>query len=159
MGHEVDLVREVQWPELESGTSMGLLAEALNERGIHTFGLQLSRRTRLKWRYPVLVHVDGEGGGIGHFVVRLPSSSDTVILWCGVPGVQRLSDGEFAERSTGAVLLTGPGAIRGRDVDSAIKPVISPGHVWCIVLSVLVCIVLIAGVGGRWIRTRFAFSH
>ena len=135
-GQEVDLielVREMQWPELEAGTTMDTIEKALNSRGIHTLGMQLAPRARLKWPHPVLVHMKVEGAKFGHFAVRLPSSSDTVDLWCGLAGIQRVSEDELSKRCTGAVLLTAPKPIT--DVESAIERAGVPAYVWWICFS------------------------
>lgn len=105
----IDLVREVQWPDLEAGATMASLDKAMQSRGIHTFPMRVGADARFCWHSPVLLHLLGEGGesGIGHFVVWLPSSDAThANVWAGLAGVQSGSAEALAGRCSGYALLT-----------------------------------------------------
>lgn len=134
----IDLVREIQWPDLENGASLEAVDNALKRRGIHTFGMQLAPHARLKWPYPALVLVKMDGAKLGHFVVARPSLSKTLDVWCGLRGIQRMSAGELAERSTGATLLTAPTRIL--NPDSAVEPEGTPAYAWWICGGCSVCV-------------------
>ena len=65
----IDLTREIQYPNLERGATLQAVAYALEKRGIHTFPMCIAPETRLRWPYPVIAHLKGENGSIGHFAV------------------------------------------------------------------------------------------
>lgn len=137
----IELVREIQWPDLASGASLDALDKALNERGIHTFGMQLAPQARLEWPYPVLIHLKVEGAEIGHYAVWLPSSSGKVALWNGLLGIQQVSGGELAKCGTGAILLTAPKTIT--NPASAVKGAGLPTFTWVLCFSGVVCVLFV----------------
>ena len=116
----VEVIREVQWPDLEHGATMQAMAAYLTERGIHTAGMQLASKTRLTWENPVIVHLTGESDEIGHYVVWLPSTSGRVVdAWFGLEGIRQVPEREFAGLRSGAILLTSPAPIQ--DPNIAVK--------------------------------------
>lgn len=108
----VDLIREVQWPDLRRGAALSDLAAALERQGIHTYAMEVSPRARLCWQWPVLVHLRSQTDGIGHYAVWLPDSTAAEAhVWIGLAGVMRKPTAELAEEMTGPVLLTADQAI------------------------------------------------
>ncbi len=105
----IELVREVQWPDIEAGSTLKALDEALRKRGVFTRALEIGPDSRLSWPYPVLLHLNGEDEDEGHFVVWLPSSSESrEQVWTGLVGVRSGPPAKMAKRRSGAVLLTAP---------------------------------------------------
>lgn len=109
-----DLVREIQWPDLEKGSTLDRLDEALRQRGIFTKAVRLRPTDQLRWPHPVIVQNRARADGpLNHFVVWLPSStSEAVRLWSWPEeGRLRLSDSDFREGRGEIALLTAPMAI------------------------------------------------
>ncbi len=139
----IDLIREMQWPDLEHGVDLEAIDTALRDRGVHTFAMRLSPNARLKWPYPAIVHLARERERLGHFVVWLPTSSHDVDLWCGPRGVRRLSQGDFQAEFSGAVLLTAPEQIRDPELAverDALRACLQPSLVGICVLVTCVCV-------------------
>lgn len=110
-GHDtelIDVVREVQWPEFERGTSLALLQGVLVRRGISTYAMHVSPTNTLNWDEPVIVHLTPEDeSGLGHFVILLPTEEAGVVrIWNGVGGLEYMESAEFYGKSSGNVLLT-----------------------------------------------------
>jgi hypothetical protein len=107
-GHEEDLmalVKEIQWPELEKGSSLTDVGKALQKRGIHTYAMRLAPNAQLCWRSPAIVFLKGNGP-LGHFAVWLPGAQvgmDT--LWLGMGKSQTARSVDLAQWCS-AVLLT-----------------------------------------------------
>ncbi len=125
-GHDADLIaliREIQWPDLESGASLDAMDRALRTRGLHTFAMTISPEARLNWPFPVILHLRGEGGSQGHFVVWLPPSrTDEAQVWWGLDGIHRVSESQLAAQRSGAVLLTSPQPIEDPPCAIQFKP-------------------------------------
>lgn len=104
----IDLVRELQWPDLESGSTFGSLAQALQKRGLYTCAVDAGNRELSDWPYPALVHLSGPDEA-GHFVVWVPANGprQPECYWTGLDGFCRDLDPRSYKRS-GAVLLTAP---------------------------------------------------
>jgi hypothetical protein len=146
-----DLVREIQWPNIEAGSSLSALEAALNKRGVFTRSLLISPQSRLCWRYPVLVHLPGDGDqALGHFVVWLPSSDilhDRI--WSGLDGVRSPSPARHAAVRSGAVILTSP------------TPIADPGvavydsHIWIRRATQLMAAAM--GAGLIWLVSKNVF--
>jgi ABC-type bacteriocin/lantibiotic exporter with double-glycine peptidase domain len=141
----IDLVQEIQWPDLEKGATMKRMEEALQKRGVHTFRLQLAVDARLDLTFPAIVHLEPRSDEIGHYVVRLPSSSDSLVpVWWGKRGVRHVSVKTLDDVSSGAILLT------------SLQPIDDPGaavsqrsvllrHSWLFPLAGIACILLTIG--------------
>lgn len=103
----IELIRAVQWPDIERGATMKSLEACLQQRGVHTFAMRLSPSARLQWPQPVLVHLHHDQSPEEHFVVWLPSSSRALVhYWDGLLGRKIVSSDEFARMRSGAVILT-----------------------------------------------------
>lgn len=126
----IDLVKEMQWPTIEAGSSMETIEKALNKRGIHTVGMTVAEDARLQWPHPVVVHMKVEGNKTGHFLVWPSPSTETNLFWCGLRGNQEISDSDFTKRFSGAILLTSPEPIL--NPGAAVKPSGVPAFVWWI---------------------------
>lgn len=103
-----DLVREMQWPDVELGTSMQAIRDALERRGIHTRAVRRQPGTIVRSTRPVIVHVHPNGDSTrGHFVVWLPGSTNrTVSIWNGLHGLQEIPIERFLSEMSGVVLCT-----------------------------------------------------
>ncbi|GHT45324.1 hypothetical protein FACS189454_04610 [Planctomycetales bacterium] len=113
----IQLVREIQYPEVHEGAKLSKIADALEQRGLHPFAMKIKPSARIVWRYPVIVHLTPiSGETIGHYVVWLPSSkSHRVTIWNGNEGVQELDERTWSKERSGAVLLTSPEPITKPD--------------------------------------------
>jgi hypothetical protein len=104
----IDLVREMQWPDIEAGSSLAAVDEALRRRGVHTARLRVGPQVRVRWPHPVIIHIDGDEGG-GHYIVRVPSDSDRYeTVWTGLGGWRRGPWDEVSRGRSGAILITAP---------------------------------------------------
>ena len=103
-----DLVREIQWPDVERGCSMDAMKTSLERRHVHTLALRRLPGTILNWNRPVIVHLHRNGDPtLGHYVVWLPSSTArTIRIWNGIHGLQEVPIDEFLSEMSGVVLLT-----------------------------------------------------
>gem|GEM_PF-5637415 len=108
-----ELVQDMQWPEIEAGSSLAEIESALNARKIYTTAMKLSSDAVLAWEHPVIVHLEkGVDDSLGHFVVWLPGSDERVCnVWNGVTGVQTGQWKQLRTKMSGYVLLTSPNAI------------------------------------------------
>ncbi len=103
----IDLVREVQWPDMKSGATLSDLANQLRKYEIHTAMLKVSPKAELCWRHPVLVHLKSTGDGPGHYVVWLPESTESEAhVWSGLAGTSEVAVATLARKMSGNVLLT-----------------------------------------------------
>jgi ABC-type bacteriocin/lantibiotic exporter with double-glycine peptidase domain len=97
----------MQYPELEAGTSLDDINQALLKRGIYTKVWQLGRDESLRWSHPVVVHLTEPGNTDGHFAVWLPASSSTrQHIWMGITGIVEFSSDSFLKQRSAVVLLT-----------------------------------------------------
>lgn len=103
----VTLVKELQWPLAEHGSTLLGLQHALNARGIPTKALRIAPTNEIQAETPALVHLTTSDDELGHFVVWLPSSvGSTVDIWSFPAGQLQLDSKVFnADRST-AILAT-----------------------------------------------------
>ncbi len=110
-----DLVREIQWPDIERGARLDTISESLQKRGLFTCPMRIGSEMRIDWPYPVLVHLGKNLDENGHFVVWLPtSSSGKDEIWFGVDGVRQEIPYDLARKRSGFILLTAP------------KPILNP---------------------------------
>ena len=100
----VGLIRELQWPNMERGTSLADIGRALEKRGISTRAVRVPRGVFIDWRFPVIVHCQPNSSKIGHFVVALPaddcdspplsdSGGDRIMVLEGGPKDERVTAG------------------------------------------------------------------
>lgn len=102
-----DLVREMQWPELEKGATLDSMSQALERRGVHTCVLKVDPSTRLAWRDPVIVHLQGAKEALGHYLVLLPgAASGEVDEYVEFTNVNHYPADAIRERMSGVVMLT-----------------------------------------------------
>ncbi len=112
-GQEVDLielVKEIQWPDLEAGASLDRIERSLNVRGIYTKAVRFAPDRRLTWPHPAVLFTDEGNPPSGHYVVTSPeaeSGSDDLI-WAGVEGWRRGRWNEITRGFAGVALLTSP---------------------------------------------------
>lgn len=108
-----DLVREIQWPDVYSGSSMDALRSALESRGLLTRAVTIPKTVDIDWTHPVIVHLRRKNEE--HFVVWLPEGVDSTspVVWDSSLGLLGSGDAlpAFNALRTGPVLLTSDRAI------------------------------------------------
>ena len=107
----IDLVREMQWPQLTEGATTASIVAALEKRGAFAKIIHVNPKTAVfVWNYPVILHLKPDGDeSLGHFVVRMPqSTNDTIIIVDGLAGVYSKPYNEFYKRMSGVILLCSP---------------------------------------------------
>ncbi len=141
----IDLVKEVQWPDLESGASFAAIEKALRGRGVHTCALRIDPKARLPWDYPIVLHLKARSD-IGHYVVLLPTEGDGVpSLWMGLGCIEEVPWERLARELSGTVLLTSPTAITAPE-----RAVQSPTN-W---LALGLIVVVLLALGATFHRLR-----
>lgn len=113
------LVKELQWPVLEKGSTLSGLQQSLAARGIETRAETVMPDQPLRSRTPVIVHLTTPKDELGHFVVWLPSSSRaTVDYWSYPAGLLRMNAETFNNRRSNIVLpVTSPAALQSDNTD------------------------------------------
>ena len=82
----IDLVKEVQWPAIESGASLKALKQSLESRGIYTRIVKASFDSEFQKNFPVIVHLSRQGE-LGHYIIQLPQSVEgRQVFWVGLDG-------------------------------------------------------------------------
>jgi ATP-binding cassette subfamily B protein len=82
------------------GTDMASLAQLARDFGFDVQGIQIETGTRLDVPLPCIAHIDGN-----HFVVVAETGDGVVYVNDPAVGRCTLSDAEFWQRATGAMLL------------------------------------------------------
>lgn len=101
----VALIREIQWPNIDGGSSMAALASSLRKHDLYCCAVAAPQSHHLRYQYPVIVPLQRDG--ILHFVVWLPSSSATEVqYWDGLDGIRSTSADVFHGNRSEEVLLT-----------------------------------------------------
>ena len=107
-----EIVFAVQGTHVANGSSLQQLADYLGQRGLHTHALAISKAAALKWPHPIIVHLHGKSGEMGHFAVWLPESTRTrAVIWDGLAGRKTLASWELSDAVDAGVLLTSPVSI------------------------------------------------
>lgn len=132
----IELVREIQFPELEMGSTLENIEHALQIRGIHTCAVHIPYHSRLKWPYPVIVHLQTDNDTMGHFVMWFPGPQ------LAHNGSEQIKDdlvgqiqNHMHQNRSGAVLLTSPDRIT--DPQSAVGLVYATSRLLWLAGSVL----------------------
>jgi hypothetical protein len=102
----IDLVREIQYPELNKPAQLDKLQASLESRNIHTVAIKTKWCTVVRWQYPVIVHALTSGGD-GHYV--------TLFSEHPIPGE------EAGYSRTGVYLLTSPNPISELAIREAVR--------------------------------------
>lgn len=101
----IDLVRELQWPDVEKGSSFAGLSKVLESRGIRTLAVDVAMGDAAwDWREPLILQL--RDAGQDHFVVWLPPGPDQPArIWdsSDSPALRLFGYRGFF---TGAVLIT-----------------------------------------------------
>ena len=136
----VDLVKEIQWPDLEAGASLEQIQKCLNSRGIHTSAIRIAPDRRLRWPHPAILHIVAGDSPMGHYVVQVPGEtpSSDALIWAGLEGWRRGRWEEVTRGFSGVALLTSPEPIT--DVGSSIGPVPMSRLVWVAALATAVAL-------------------
>jgi ABC-type bacteriocin/lantibiotic exporter with double-glycine peptidase domain len=147
----IDLVKEMQWPDLEAGASLDRIQKSLNDRGVHTSAIQFAPDRRLRWPHPAILFIAGTDGQRGHYVVRVPDeSSDDELIWSGLEGWRRGRWDQVTSGFSGVALLTSPDPIA--DASSAVGPVSASRLARCFALGTTVALLahIIVRLSARW---------
>ena len=131
----VDLIRKVQWPDLEQGTSLSALHNELEERGVHSVIVRCPTDSLPDWPHPLIVHfepVEESTQGLGHFSVVIPNSvtTNSISLWGGQNGPEIVPVPKFARQISGWAILTSPEPIPV-DLNVLQKPLVSSKRFLC----------------------------
>ena len=54
-----DLIYELQWPQMDKGSSLADLARSLKKRGVHVCAARIPPSLAIYWQNPVIVHFSG----------------------------------------------------------------------------------------------------
>lgn len=101
----IDLIREMQWPAVEEGTSMQDLAAALTKRGLYAKAVDLDPQYDIEWDHPAIIHLEKDG--VAHYVVWMPATKPmTSGRVYDNEGTEAVKPGRFDQLRTGPVLLT-----------------------------------------------------
>lgn len=90
----IELVREMQFPDIDNGCSLADIQEALSRRGIHSCAIRLATSDSVYWPEPVVIHSHISGNNVGHFAFA-PS---------GYGGAEPLTN--WVRGASGTILLT-----------------------------------------------------
>lgn len=100
------IIESVQ-ANLEAGSSLADLASYLKGQGLFTMALKPAEGNTIVYGRPSIVHLRGDGNGIGHFVIVLPGSDGvSSFIWSGLEGYQSMPAWELASMVEGGFLLT-----------------------------------------------------
>jgi hypothetical protein len=108
------LIKEVQWPHIESGASVAAISRVLTDRGIDSTAIELapSDLVDIVWPHPVILHFKPHPNSnheLGHFVIWLPVQSPVrTHVWNGLSASEYVSSSELQNRLSGIALLTRP---------------------------------------------------
>jgi ABC-type bacteriocin/lantibiotic exporter with double-glycine peptidase domain len=156
----IELIKEIQLPDVTAGTNLYRIAETLNLRGIHTSALNIGDNLKINWHSPVIAHLDDVSAG--HYIVLMPrvetKSGDKVEFWDGLRGITQWTSEEFSVNRSGVVLLTS--AERISDPGSALQFTKSNGYAGKIALGIFSVILLGAlaiAVKNPWARVLIYF--
>ena len=140
-GHDVelvDLVREMQWPQLTDGASAASVIAALEKRGVFVKVIKVDPKAAVfAWNHPMILHLKPDvNESHGHFVVSMPRSTDEqVTLFDGLAGYYSGPYSEFRRKMSGIVIVCSP-TPNADDAVIVYRRVVI--WTWCIVLVVLV---------------------
>ncbi|MFZ4469963.1 MAG: cysteine peptidase family C39 domain-containing protein [Pirellula sp.] len=133
-----DLVREIQWPNLESGSSLSAMEVCLRRRGIATIAVEIPPMATVDWPNPVLVHCNTESGD-GHFLICEPNGRNSLAVRdTSFESSHNQIEKHWQQRS-GVVLLTASDSIDKSCVDDHIRMPFPVGK-----LTISVCVFAIA---------------
>ena len=103
----IELVHQMQWPELNAGIDFVGVKGALEARGVACKAVRIGRLREFRWKNPVVLHLRGQQSDLGHYVVWLPSSSEsTWHIWDGLLGVRAVSPNSLEHRLSNVAILT-----------------------------------------------------
>jgi ABC-type bacteriocin/lantibiotic exporter with double-glycine peptidase domain len=104
----ITLVRQIQWPKLSEGSSLGDLQQAVESYGIQTKAVQVPDGNVPVLDHPCICHFRAQGASMGHFVVLLPGTTRTTALIWDNGRTWECPSWEMTERCSGAFLVTAP---------------------------------------------------
>lgn len=85
----VDIIREVQWPDIDDGARLNAIARTLRDHNVECTAFELSPQARIQWSGPVLLHCHTESGA-DHFLVLMPATArSSATYWDGLNGNTR----------------------------------------------------------------------
>lgn len=130
----IELVKEMQWPNIESGTTLDRVRAVLKERGVITDLVSIPKDSAYAAPSSAIIHIPDPKGDLGHFAVLLPSNnSEEVTLWLGVAGVRKMKLSEFHKTHSGLALIA---TVASAEDGAAF--VRSRNTLWCALAGVVV---------------------
>lgn len=135
-GHDVDLidlVREIQYPNIKMPAPLDRLQASLESPGIHAVAIRTGRFASVQWQHPMIIHVLAPTGD-GHYVTRNTTENPTG------------DESQFGR--TGVYLLTSPDPID----QAAVRDATSGSKVF-LGLGVL-CLAVVSAAGIVRLRSR-----
>lgn len=138
----INLVRSMQWPDIEQGSTFECINNTLRKTGIYTLPVHINTDVKLCWSAPVVVHLKAQEGVPEHYVVWLPSAGPGAEVWDGLRGAGPVDEKKFADLRSGNVLLTAAQPIT--DAGSAFRLRRSSRRFRLSIISVLVVGLLLA---------------
>lgn len=140
-----ELVEELQRGDVCRATTLLALRECLLDRGIAVEAVRCEPGDlRLfDWPEPAIMHLKGERGATGHFVVVVPSAHARGYLqvWDGIYGTGEMPAKKIEQTSTGYLLLTSASPIKNaRQCMGRVQPYWTLA--WAAAISATVVIVL-----------------
>ncbi len=112
----VDLVKELQWPQVEDGTTMLQLRNAIRNRGVSVTPVKLRPGQAVKLTGIAIVHFErgkqDEQVPLGHYACCMPTSDPSTWEIFNPPNVRRLVNREeFCATCSSVMLLIQPSGI------------------------------------------------
>jgi Peptidase C39 family len=124
----IDVIRAIQWPEIENGSGLGRIEKFLGEHGIYATSVHIEPQQMLdsSWQHPVILHLKGAENhtGLGHFVVWLPKTEkygENIEIWNGLNGYQSGTRKALAATLSGYAIFTSPLPISDEDLTATIS--------------------------------------
>jgi hypothetical protein len=97
------------WP-----ATLAAMEAALNRRGIHTLTIRVRPNTKVRWPYPIVVHLETLDRSAAHFSLWTPGPpAEECPAWSG----RENKEGRLGLRPSGVLLLTSPAAIEESAVE------------------------------------------
>ncbi|GIW97430.1 MAG: hypothetical protein KatS3mg111_0763 [Pirellulaceae bacterium] len=109
-GHSADLIeliKELQWPDLEAGTNLETIKNCIISRGLYAYPVRFDSHDVPYLEAPIILHLGrNESSDGGHFCVLMPNSTKghLVAIWDGAAGYRVLEKQALLESLTGVGL-------------------------------------------------------
>lgn len=105
----IDAIREIQWPDLESGTSIEKIKNYLSSHDLHCETVALTPPSLPISPYPSIIYQKPVNGGLGHFLVLAPwKAGEVATVWDGPGGYREIPARELVPTLSGIALVASP---------------------------------------------------